>query len=684
MPKASEWNQAIFDWFFGPRAAGRPVYLSVDEEVLVDIADECGWDSADPVADFEAALRTYVAPKGARPFRIWAELADRWRRKPVDERGVPPFVAFLAGTVLAATRESEQRRRRGRPSYYDPARALFNLGGTGTIPGYYPDVPNMWLWLNEWLQDTSGEHGLPTARAPQTHDPYIGYSLSQAVMLSHDRSRLTDFFDAIGAAPHSALEPEELLARFRRWVAGPGGANPRVKKALDNPDMTGILEEILASELRYWDGTIRDSRGLRVARVLPHIDAYRGRLDSVSLIPAGVGGRTVRVDDEEIELPEGPRFIRFPAPCRLSLTDPASWVAGDLRFREDVDPVMVFRPDDDVGGWVPVRRAEYGELHYVLVHAAALGAVQEFLQRHVTGTVKEVSKVPLPRGWHLFRDVVLSTTTIAVAPELRPLLARADQMPELIGGLCVDPLRSMYLDDAAPDVLVPGLEHELDVVLDGTVIKSVQGSGDLIQLAEYKLSAGAHEVRVGSTMLRLNLVESRVTWPQGPQLAHNLHRSGSGYVPEEHLSAPLDHANVAVSGATVLSDGSDPALEPHPPMMVRVSGCGYLALGPRGFSAHVHVNQPSWAKRLGLVFNAFEVSAIERQVNFPLVWVVRRFTDRAEVLPVRKPTASEASGPPDLGGWTSKMKDLLSFPLTMAEDVRAAWGAYAAGVADDA
>jgi hypothetical protein len=684
MPIEPEWNTAIFDWFFGDCAKGHPVYLSVDEEVLADIARDRGWSLDDPVADFEAAIRTYVAPTSGRPFRLWAQAADRWRRKPLNERGTPPFLALLGATVLAATRESNQPRRPGGVSYYEPVRDLFKLGGAGMLEGYHPDVPNMWRWLNEWLQETCGEHGLPTAHTPRTYHPYIGYSLSQAVLLSHDRSRLTDFFDAIGAEPRSEVAPAELLARLRRWVASSGRATPRVRKALDEPDKTEILGDILASELRYWDGSIRDARGLRVVRVLPHIDAYHSRLDWVAFIPAGVGGRMVEFDGREVELPEGPRFVRFPAGGELSLANGASWVAGDLRFRKDIDPVMVFRPDDDVGGWVPLRRAEYGEAHYVLVHASVLSDVQDFFDRHLAGRVSEVSRIPLPCGWHLFRDVVLSTTTIAVSPALRPLLARADQMPELVGGLCVDPLRSMYLADAAPDVLVPGFEHELDIVLDGTFIKSVQGTGDLMPLADHSLSPGLHVVNVGSTVLRFNLVESRVAWPQEAQLGHNLHRSERGYLPDPELGLPLDHADVAVSGAAVLSDICDPELSSDPPMMVRVSGQGYLALGPRGFAAEVDVAQPAWAKRQGLLFNSFEVAAIESQVTFPVLWIGRRFTDHTDLIQVETPATSVETGASDPEGWRSAMKYLLGSPVTVHDDARSAWEEYCAGVTDDA
>ena len=683
MPKQPEWNAAIGDWYFGTRSAGRPVYLSLDEEVIVEMAREQGWDLVDPVADFEAALRVYVSPHGSRPFRIWAEAGDRWRKKPLESLGHPPFLAFLGATVLAATRESPGKlRKQGRPAYYDPLRTLFNLGGEGTIPGYYPDVPNMWRWLNEWLTATGGEHGLPTAYAPKTHDQHIGFSLSQAVLLSSDRARLTDFFDAIGADPRSEVASAELLARLRRWVAGPGRATARMRKALDDPNFSDILGDILATELLYWDGTILDKRGLRVARVLPHIDAYRARLDSVAFIPAGIGERTVRLDNGEIEVPAGPRFIHFPAPCRLSLVDADSWVTGDLRFREDVDPVMVFRPDDDVGGWVPVRRAQYGESHYVLVHDSAHVEVASFFRQHVPGDVKEVTKVQLPGGWHLYRDVVLTTSSVLVAPPLRPLLPRSDQMPELVGGLCVDGHRSMYLADAAPDVLVPGFEHELNVALDGVVIAAVQGTGDLICLADRCLSLGVHHVQVGSTSLRFTLVASRVDWPQEAHIAHNLHRSDSGYAEDRTLGPPLDGADVSVSGAAVLSAVRDPALEPDPPMMVRVTAGRYLALGPRGFSAEVRVEQPDWARRRGLLFNAFELVAIERQVPFPVVWVVRRFKDRAEVLHVAK-LAEKLTASPDPDAWKLAVEELLSSPLSIADDLREAWEDYITGGTDD-
>jgi hypothetical protein len=242
----------------------------------------------------------------------------------------------------------------------------------------------------------------------------------------------------------------------------------------------------------------------------------------------------------------------------------------------------------------------------------------------------------------------------------------------------------MYLDDAAPDVSVPGFEHEIEVELDGVVIETVHGTGDLISLAGRKLALGPHEVLVGSSKLRFNLVSSRVEWTQDAQIAHNLRRSDWGYLPTLDLGVPMVGADVAVSGAAILSDGLDAALDPHPPMMVRVSARGYLALGPPGFVAELDVDQPAWARRRGLVFNAFELAALQRQVSFPVLWVARLFATRAEVLRVATPAGREDGAPVDLAAWRSAIKQLVSCRLTIEPDAVEAWDEYLAGASADA
>src|SRR5438094_300144 len=91
----SRWNEALAEYFFSPAAANRPVYLDIEEELLISLAERVGAPTSDAVSRFRKAVAQTLSPiPGGRPLMAaHLDRASRWER--AGGEGYPPFVAVL-------------------------------------------------------------------------------------------------------------------------------------------------------------------------------------------------------------------------------------------------------------------------------------------------------------------------------------------------------------------------------------------------------------------------------------------------------------------------------------------------------------------------------------------------------------------------------------------------------------
>jgi hypothetical protein len=294
--------------------------------------------------------------------------------------------------------------------------------------------------------------------------------------------------------------------------------------------------------------------------------------------------------------------------------------------------------------------------------------------------------VQLPAGWTLFKNVRLEASYAEVPDALWPLLPKAETLPELVGGLCVSSRSPVYLDDAAPDLMVPGLDQPLDVTIDGRTVETVGREGSLIPLADLQLSSGSHEVVVGSTRLRFELRREFADEPPPPLFAHHLDWSGSRLRPDEPARRFDPQAAVAVSGAAIISHGIKRLEElAAPPRMVKPSTGGYLALGPPGHAAVIEASAPAWTTSIGIGFHAFELDPYAERLGFPIVWLVRLFRRHATVALVSASSDGPVTASADKQGWREQLGRVLRLPRVVVEGGEATarlWAGYCAQGAD--
>lgn len=653
--RETEWNEAIGAWFFKPEMSGRPVFLSLDEETIEAIAKGQRWGLTDPVQDFEDAIRLHIPPTSDAPFKPWQALTKLWQQRAASERSTfPPCLAIMGATVLAATRMGAVERTAGLPPFYKPLRRIIGLRpfDGGMPPGFAEHVPFLWTALRKWLdEDNDGALGLATADAPPHYWPYIGYSVSQALLRGYDRARLTDFFIAIGAERGTDLDPDELLLRLREWGALGGRMSDRLSKLLASSDMSEYLGRVLARELATWDGTRRDETGRRVLRVLLTIDAKRGEVGFAAPIPPGFPVTEVNLDGEAIRLDPTEEYVEIP----VDITDEIlrnGWSHSypTVRLEYRARAVVPLLPDDRMSRWSSRERVEAGRPHYVVADNSLRETLGFFLKARSPLAVP-ARRVKLPPTWFAYKEVVIEPGFVEVPAALAVLLPRAEVLPSLEGGLRLDSRRPLYLSGGPPDIDVPGVKGlSLSVELDGDVISEVDPRGCVLALTGSQIQAGHHEVKIGSVIRHFEILDHVRERPTDAIFAHHVTEHEMGWCADGPARAIDPSRGVAISGCRIELLNTDHEWRDPPPVMIKVSP-EIMALGPNHEVAPLELHQPEWAEDLGLPFNAVEINPLIRMLDFEPLWLLRMFARHYEVVDYGYVTHFTVAGGSDSQPW---------------------------------
>ena len=635
-PDRGGWNEAIGSHFFALTGEARPVYFCLDDDALIEIARRSGWEPAAEAPDrFLQAIRTYVSQRDA--FAEDLRLAQRWWAKDREERSeVPPFLATLGVTVLAASRTGSLSKKGG--FYHSTLRRLLGFADpTGEVPGY-PAVRQLWDLLARWLRDVeAGRRGLPTAWAPATYWQNIGYSMSQSLLRGSERAGLIDFFLAVGALPGTEMEPEEVKLRLIEWCRTSSKTSERLKGLMDDRDLAPKVAEIAAAQLRRWDGAVRDAQGFRILRLAATLDLRRKRLGAAVRVAADVPVQEVEVFGQRIWL--DPKVGWAPLAMSLDreqLLDGVSTWAGDLRIQLRGSPIHVLFPDEQLGAYASAGRMEPGRSILVLAHRTVEDDLAAYLRTHAA-EAREITNISLPPGWRAFRDVTVPSTDVELPPTLAPLAPPRGQVPRLVGGLRLSSHRPLYLVGGAPDVDVPGLIEPQVVVVDGEEVCKAGLSGARVATQDLHLRSGLHEVSVGSTRLTFELLPRLAERPREPTLAHHLSRVGNQWAARGPAEPLRPNSDLIISGATI--SGKLLAEVPHScsPIMIRARAERYLAVACRCRVAALDVTVPSWFHRAGIEMTAFELddALVRSGVPFEPSFVVRVMKQSIRIAGVR-------------------------------------------------
>lgn len=466
MASYSAWNRAVVDVVFTEGQVGRPVYLDMDDDVLLDIAKHVGGELEDPAAGLAAAVRSTLS------LGAWERVFDwhlgslaAWRRRlrarrPGEELAAPQVIALLALLTLAAERMGEDASHA--PNAYYPR--LFDLLGISDersqdrfASAYRRSAESMWGALNEWLEALDGARGTPTAFALSFR--YVGLALSQALVRATDRARFPSMFRAYALAPGAEIAPADMARLLDGWISQEHcPISNALRAAWDKGQARERIATVAALELEAWDGTSDDaaepgavSHDVRLLASMRTFPATSLELSLSASIAGSAPQATLTVASAvgakpTIDLVRGPDgWLRARV---LTGIDSGSLLSGLLKLEDPGSgltltrrprPLIPLARDELQGTFAETERVQLGGDCMLLAtdDKGLADKVERELERLARPGFQRINRLNgLPDGWVLFRDVqVMAVAGADLGAVLNPLVPIASSQLSLAGGL---------------------------------------------------------------------------------------------------------------------------------------------------------------------------------------------------------------------------------------------------------
>lgn len=180
-----DWNQAIYQYITAGLPSGSRVFLSIDDEALVNAGRllNPAPPRSERVNDFLEAVRArYVSRKRIRNI---TPLGDETNK-------VPSYLSFLAATVLAAYRMAEGEDI-SQTNYFSRLNEVFGFQGKqGRISGLETGKEET-LWKH-WAKWLTHRGYFPTAESGEGTRKFTNYPISQTLLRQADRETLWRHF----------------------------------------------------------------------------------------------------------------------------------------------------------------------------------------------------------------------------------------------------------------------------------------------------------------------------------------------------------------------------------------------------------------------------------------------------------------------------------------------------------
>lgn len=500
------WNLAIADYFFRPANSSRPVYLTIDQESLAEVAAMASLPADGAAENFVSVVRNVVRGDMGYQRVLGARLDEEttfpYQRALAQARCQEPpmFIGLLALTVLAASQMGADEEPGN--AFYTHLKKL--LPACPRARREFSRVVDGWKALNQWLDQTHGGRlGCSTARE-NSRLTLIGYPISQCALRWVDRQKLPDFYRWARYRPGHRVATEGLDAAFSHWARRPSSTLTRQGvKALGDPELHRHVVELVDTDLAAWDGesaghssrAAREAGPILQARLVyrprrgPRPDEFRVAIAHASSGPAEVqiAGTLLRADP--IARWYGPT-LECPNPL-----EPTEWaIEGTERHaRLAVGDVIVLTEDVEEARWCAVDRLSLGVTAIVLARQSCAGMVERFLEHAGAGEPQRLSNTPA--GWVGFEQVELERAVPTDEPALECLSPLVMMQPALSGGLALGGGRWLYGAPPAVSLLLPEGYVAVELEVDGSTRLQL-GSGDTLDLATLDLAAGPHHILI--------------------------------------------------------------------------------------------------------------------------------------------------------------------------------------------
>jgi len=244
-----EWNNVIAKHFFNNNMARKEVLLYVNEAII----DSLGKPFGDDINIFLEAVkcgppwvtRTGFCQKAHQSYSNWRSRSLQY----------PPYIAYLACFVLAATQEGDWAPH----AYYPRFRKLLDESEPQGILPSIDLMDQLWEDLEKWCNEDKKEELGRFVKRIRGNWCNVGLPLSQTIISNEERKNLNIIFEEAKLDPTDAPPPEVIPRILQKF--GQNVLEKRTFKLLSGTEeidkvlKTALLSVIL-EELEQWDGSI--------------------------------------------------------------------------------------------------------------------------------------------------------------------------------------------------------------------------------------------------------------------------------------------------------------------------------------------------------------------------------------------------------------------------------------------
>ncbi|RUT43722.1 hypothetical protein EJP82_19470 [Paenibacillus anaericanus] len=412
-----KWNRAFFEHFFGEHNSHKVVYLYINESLIIMIGGKLGVSEEDAIRDFCLSVQSYTKEVNEL-FEIASKRGQRWFNQKAE--GIPPFIAVMALTVLAAVNmRADSENGIGGGNYYVRLRELLSLEGNGNgngMPRGFDNFQILWDILRDWQELKNGEYGFINIFEFGTK--YTAYARSQCLIRETEREQLFDFFYWAGYKPGIQIDINYLINHLEAYLSSRFNRLSRMFNTNDLALKKEIAETIL-HEFKRWTGGTREKQAefgynsrevnrikefklflvLEAEGIIPKAKiSFNYLADNESFI------NNIDDDDDDFGI-EGFSYANNLFRKYIEeelLNEPISFESNDKCFRlfHEATNYFIFRKGQDLGfkGWVSRRELLAGQEHLLLFHEEMNEVIEQWIEdQNIQAKSRNYKELPL--GW---------------------------------------------------------------------------------------------------------------------------------------------------------------------------------------------------------------------------------------------------------------------------------------------
>lgn len=570
-----QWNEKLFNYFFGPEKAYKDVMLYANDQILSKIYDGEGSafdDFINAINEFSTISSTVeVADKAYIIFKEW---------KDSEESGFPPYIAYLFLFVLAGGVEDINIAPN---AYYPRLWKLITGNSKDGMPHNFSRMEELWGDLQSWTcVRQADKFGLfkTHIRGRRRH---VGLPLFQTLCSNEELENLPILFHNANLDSSDIPVPEVLMDIVLEY--GDNIFKNRTLQILRSETEGGFafkqaMSSLISDTLAEWDETFPDNDSGKTTnpsgtvqpglRICFHVDEVAKtantylRFKSKKLLPEdglyiadknGKGGYKVYpstngwsspityLGEEEEEVPVPATILDWETGAEL-MGDDNKWI-----FRLKGEQTRVFREGvDDLRDWVEVHRIDKGEKYYIASCEGNIDILKSW-GPGACGDFHELGYRGLPSGWTLFA----CTNIKASCPQIPVLTLSSEAIIKLQGGMKAK-IRNFYYKFAKPKVIVENGDGNEIIKVNGVAANRINKSSEW-EIPDSQLEKQAIiELFKGNESIGVKVIhfESNETLPE---FKNTPYRNAVGKLVYENNPNPL------AQGAIVLNFNLDSVWE---------------------------------------------------------------------------------------------------------------------------